>query len=477
MQQKNVFKRLTHEDPSFSFSLYPGLIIIFKSSSQKWDGFYKEKINQKTIRKEIEDLIKSSFEENPLIYDNAVILIGQQSLLQMLIFFFRGRGFSHIQYQYRENSFIIRKKEGSRNLEISKDKNATWQTDTYEKFELKSKGFTILGACSKEDIRSKIEKYFVFSEIKLLNICDTDQQIRTYIADHIIDAMIIEASFATSKPYLIKNIIHHYKIPVLIVFSIQYSPVAEIFELLRMGAFDYVSLDKENDSIIAKIVTDKLKFSFEQTIKSEDITVKSVTIEEKEKGKLKNKTIGIGASTGGPVAIKTILSAIKKPHPPIIIAQHILPAYAESFAKWIELETHLSTNLAKAKQVLEINQVYVLPADTYLHIEEENEELKFAPFKAEEKRLFTPCIDDLFWSMSICAPHVGAVILLTGMGTDGAKGLLSCKEAGIPTFVQDEETSTIFGMPKEAIAIGAADRVLPIDQMMFEVIQKITNKK
>lgn len=183
----------------------------------------------------------------------------------------------------------------------------------------------------------------------------------------------------------------------------------------------------------------------------------------------KVEAIGIGASTGGPGALETILSGLPVNFPtPIFVVQHIAKGFIEGMAEWLGRACSLRVKLAAHGEQATPGGVYLAPDGAHLQIGPEGRmQLK----KEKERAAFCPGVTPLFRSLSKTYGPGAIGILLTGMGSDGAAGLRQMKEAGALTIVQDETSSVVFGMPKEAIATGAAELILNPRQISETLIQ------
>ncbi len=168
----------------------------------------------------------------------------------------------------------------------------------------------------------------------------------------------------------------------------------------------------------------------------------------------------IGASTGGPAALAAVLSAIGPKFPmPILMVLHIDAPFAATFADWLGHQCKLPVKLAQEGEHLDnlVGEVRLAPANVHLVVQSRRLHLTAAP----PRNHCRPSVDVLFESLAHEVPRTAAA-LLTGMGRDGAQGLLSIRLAGGFTIAQDEATSVVYGMPREAVLIGAADHELPL---------------
>ncbi|MBP7738339.1 MAG: chemotaxis-specific protein-glutamate methyltransferase CheB [Spirochaetes bacterium] len=172
--------------------------------------------------------------------------------------------------------------------------------------------------------------------------------------------------------------------------------------------------------------------------------------------------IVMGASTGGPMAIASIIRRLPAGFPRgIVIVQHLETGFEQSFAQWLNLETPLTVRLAVNDDYPAAGEVLIAPALRHLVFKGRRLFLDDGPKVQNQK----PSADILFTSAAVQFKERLIGVLLTGMGRDGAQGCVDIKRNGGITLVQDADTSTIFGMPKCAIQLGGASRVLPLDKI------------
>lgn len=175
--------------------------------------------------------------------------------------------------------------------------------------------------------------------------------------------------------------------------------------------------------------------------------------------------LAIGASTGGPAAIVNVLSPLPADYPiPVLVVLHISELFAFAFAEWLGGQINLPVRLAKDGERMPrygTPGVILAPAGKHMILESGRIHLT----TTEERNSCRPSIDELFESVAREVRDRAAMVLLTGMGKDGAQGLLAGKSAGAETLAQDEASSIVFGMPGEAVRLGAARLVLPPDEI------------
>jgi two-component system chemotaxis response regulator CheB len=175
------------------------------------------------------------------------------------------------------------------------------------------------------------------------------------------------------------------------------------------------------------------------------------------------RIVAIGASTGGPGAVLEILSGLPAGFPvPILLVVHIGEPFGAALAEWLDSQTGFSVRQAVHGEKLPGSATALLaPAGKHLELMEGRLQLSDAP----ERHSCRPSVDVLFESIARTAGADAIGCLLTGMGRDGAAGLLAMRRAGAATLAQDEATSVIYGMPGEAVKLGAAQQVLPLSQI------------
>jgi two-component system chemotaxis response regulator CheB len=179
--------------------------------------------------------------------------------------------------------------------------------------------------------------------------------------------------------------------------------------------------------------------------------------------------VAVGVSTGGPQALHRLLQSLPAYTPGIVIVQHMPEHYTRGFAERLNDGCMLRVRQAADGDQIASGTVLVAPGDRHLQVVRDGAHLRVRVVNSPAVNHHRPSVDVLFHSV---ATHAGANaigIILTGMGADGAAGLLAMKRAGACTIAQDEATSVVFGMPKEAIGLGAVDRIVPLDRIGSEI--------
>jgi two-component system chemotaxis response regulator CheB len=183
-----------------------------------------------------------------------------------------------------------------------------------------------------------------------------------------------------------------------------------------------------------------------------------------------HKVLAIGASTGGTRAIETVLRALPADAPGTVIVQHMPPGFTASFAQRLDGVCAMQVREARDGDLVVPGVALVAPGNRHMVLAASGAQLSVRIKDGPAVHHQRPAIDVLFASVARHAGRNALGVLLTGMGADGAKGLLAMREAGARTFAEDESTCVVFGMPMEAIRLGAVERVVPLDGMAAAVM-------
>jgi len=181
------------------------------------------------------------------------------------------------------------------------------------------------------------------------------------------------------------------------------------------------------------------------------------------------RIIAIGSSTGGTVAVGTVLETLPTSTVGIVIAQHIPEAFSTSFADRLNKTCKLTVEEAKDGQVIRNGHVYIAPGSSHLTIKKDGLYYVCRLEDTPPVNKHRPSVDVLFNSVAANVGRYAMGIILTGMGRDGADGLQEMKEAGAMTVAQDEKTSVVWGMPGEAVKLGCIDEVLALNDIAGKI--------
>ncbi len=183
------------------------------------------------------------------------------------------------------------------------------------------------------------------------------------------------------------------------------------------------------------------------------------------------RLLGIGASTGGPNAVVQVLTDLGQHFClPVLLVQHMMPSFLAGFASWLESLTPFRVVLARHGEPVVPGTVHVAPADNHLEIEGDRVRLSQGPLLSGQR----PSATALFQSMARQVGDAGVGVLLTGMGDDGADGLLALRQAGSYTIAEHESTAVVYGMPKAAVDRGAACESRRLNEIAARVLELVS---
>ena len=254
---------------------------------------------------------------------------------------------------------------------------------------------------------------------------------------------------------------------VMVSASFSQDEVAMTFEALKAGALTAVDKpcgpDHPDQAEAVRRLVETVKLMAEvKVVHRWPRKARSQGLEAVEQGPVpmprQIRLIAIGASTGGPQVIMEILASLPRDfRAPILVVQHITPGFTRGLVTWLGQGTSLAVKLAELGESVSPETVYLAPDGSHMGITKDG---RLRLIKAAVQDGFCPSASYLFQSVAEAYGRSAMGVLLTGMGRDGAQGLLRLRQAGGVTIAQDEATSVVFGMPGEAIRLGAAEHVL-----------------
>lgn len=184
----------------------------------------------------------------------------------------------------------------------------------------------------------------------------------------------------------------------------------------------------------------------------------------------------IGASTGGPEAIRTILSALPAEMPPVLVVQHMPEGFTQAFAERLNQHCALEVKEAEHGETVRAGVAYIAPGHSHMRVNNAGLGLRLQLDQDGPVNQHRPSVDVLFDSVAELPPPATVGIILTGMGRDGAAGMLRLKEAGGYNLAQDESSSVVYGMPREALLGGGVDEVLPLEWIAPALLARLQQR-
>lgn len=261
--------------------------------------------------------------------------------------------------------------------------------------------------------------------------------------------------------------------PVVMVSTLTHEGAETTLQALELGAFDCVGKPASADMAQAfDDLAEKVKAAARSRVR---VATPRPSLSRPTAFRSNGRVIAIGASTGGVEALITLLSAFPENCPPVVVTQHMPATFTKSFAARLDRLCAPQVSEAVDGQVLRAGQVLIAPGGAR-HMEVVGSTTRCVRLRdADLVNGHRPSVDVLFNSVaSTCGANAVGVIL-TGMGRDGAKGLLAMREAGARTLGQDEASCVVYGMPRVAFEIGAVDRQASLNELSRHVLDACTS--
>jgi chemotaxis protein methyltransferase CheR len=275
---------------------------------------------------------------------------------------------------------------------------------------------------------------------------------------------------------LLKQIMPLYHIPCVMINAMSKEDGPQIIKALEVGAVDYIHKPTQgNLNEISFTICEQLKIAAAANLQWQKRVSKKVLPFGKDV--LTNNLIVIGASTGGTDAIRVVLEGLPSEIPPIMIVQHIPPVFSAAFASRLNDLFPFQVKEAIDGDEIKPNRVLIAPGGKQMGIKEVNGKCFVRITDDLPVNRHKPSVDYFFRSVHDAQISNVTAILLTGMGADGAHEMKRLRMQGARTIAQDRNSSVVFGMPKEAINIGAAEFVLPVTEIAQKIYQVCVSKK
>lgn len=284
----------------------------------------------------------------------------------------------------------------------------------------------------------------------------------------------------------LRKLMPQFPIPIVMVSSLTQRGKQITMDALEAGAVDFVTKPTTNmaqglNAMLGELRA-KVKIAARANVshwKNKRIEARptSTTMSSKALAESTDKVIAIGASTGGTEAIKKVVTQFPANAPGVVIVQHMPPGFTKMFAERLNQLCAMEVKEAESGDRIRQGRILVAPGALQLEVERSGGIYQVKCYAGEKVSGHCPSVDVM---MSSVAKHVGrnAVgVMLTGMGSDGANGMLAMKQAGARNIAQDEATSVVFGMPKVAFEKGGAEQLVPVENIASKVISLLTERK
>jgi len=278
----------------------------------------------------------------------------------------------------------------------------------------------------------------------------------------------------------LEKLMRGHPMPVIMISSLTSNGADTTLRALSLGAIDYISkpkLDVTNGTIEqAEEIVAKVKAAARARVRCASSTAVGLAAPPARPYQFSatHKVVAVGASTGGTEALKELLMPLPADFPGIVIVQHMPETFTSQFAKRLDSLCKIRVQEAQDGDRILPGHALLAPGGHHMQVVRKGMEYSVHVYRGERVNLHMPSVDVLF---SSCARSLGrnvVGVMLTGMGADGARGMFEMKQAEAFNIAQDESTSVVFGMPREAIRIGAVDQVLPLGKIPSSLLQRLS---
>jgi two-component system chemotaxis response regulator CheB len=275
----------------------------------------------------------------------------------------------------------------------------------------------------------------------------------------------------------LRKLMKHFPLPVIIVSSLTQSGSAMALEAMESGAVEVLAKPGAAYSVgeMGAQLADKIRAAARVNVRVPRKTTRKPAhlLSSRALTASTNKIIAIGASTGGTEALKDVLTVLPANIPGIVIVQHMPANFTKSFAQRLDTLCAFRVKEAEDGDSIVPGQALLAPGNLHMVMRRSGARyyvnVKTGPLVCHQR----PAVDVLFNSVAAFAGANAVGVILTGMGKDGAAGMLKMKEAGAKNIAQDEKSCVVFGMPKEAIASGGVDQIEPLPHIAQAILDSL----
>jgi len=272
------------------------------------------------------------------------------------------------------------------------------------------------------------------------------------------------------------------KLPVIMFSTLTERGAAITLEALSLGASDYVTKPSNSETLASAMEQVRRELTAKiVSLASRRTPAGSpapVATTKRKLGGQKIDILAIGVSTGGPNALAEVIPRLPEDFPvPVVVVQHMPPLFTRLLAERLNSRSPLSVQEAEAGRVLEPGQVWIARGDYHMAVGRRGTGVILNLNQDPPENSCRPAVDVLFRSV---AQTYGANVLgvvMTGMGSDGARGAAHIREAGGEILVQDEASSVVWGMPGAVVSAGAADQICPLPEISQEIVRRVTSSR
>ncbi|WXR61778.1 chemotaxis response regulator protein-glutamate methylesterase [Peptostreptococcaceae bacterium AGR-M142] len=333
-----------------------------------------------------------------------------------------------------------------------------------------------------EDILKKEDSIEVVAKVK------NGKEALDYIYKNEVDVVTLDVEMPVKNGIeTLEELMQTKPTPVVMISSLTKEGADLTIKALDLGAVDFITkpsnIFKISQDEVGKDIINKVKIASRVRISKNERIKPHKKIESSIKKSLKENRISrdssggfdtivsIGTSTGGPRALQEVIPNLKFDiKAPVLVVQHMPPGFTKSLAERLDSLSQINVKEAEEGDVLQKGFAYIAPGDRHLTLRKEGAKLKIHLDNGANVTGHKPSVDKMFYSLSELNKYRRISVIMTGMGSDGAKGMELLKEQdNVYTIAEDESTCIVFGMPKSAINLNVVDKVLPVQKIANEI--------
>jgi two-component system chemotaxis response regulator CheB len=322
----------------------------------------------------------------------------------------------------------------------------------------------------RETLAAALDKDF---GIEVVGIAGDPYEAKDMILEHEPDVLALDVEMPKMDGIsFLKKLMPQYPLPVVVMSSSEQN----VFDALGAGAVDFIAKPKSRqlfEAFINELIV-KIKIASTAKVayhKKDYVPEESIASFSGKKAGISETIIAIGASTGGTEAIASIMNALPRELPGILIVQHMPPVFTRLYAERLNRTSRLEVKEAEDGEAVKPGKVLMAPGEYHMKLMRSDAGFFVSCKKGDKVSGHCPSVDVLFDSVAEKAKDKAVGILLTGMGSDGAKGLLNMRTKGAYTIGQDEKSCVVYGMPKVAYTIGAVSKQLSLEKIPQELCE------
>lgn len=443
------------------------IFISFHLSNGQCMGLYWQSsdVTQKTFT-ETYDQVVNYFKVNVSLIE--VKIIGQASAIEKIAIFFRSKSILNVKKIEKEENVDVMFLPKMNKVRVSKNTTVVSL----------NKKIKVLIVDDSKTIRNILAKIFLSDpQFEICGMAERPSEVEGLIISGRPDVITLDIHMPEMDGVtLLKKIAPKFKIPCVMISSISMAEGPLVLEALENGAVDYIQKpEMANLEAVIPVILEKVKVAA-QSRKFSDILLEKKAVKKTNAVCNLNSLIVIGASTGGTEAIRVVLAGMPNKIPPMLIVQHIPAVFSQAFANRMNDLCAFEVKEAVDGDEVKENRVLIAPGGKQMRMVHRNNRTYVEVNDDAPVNRFKPSVDYLFQSIVKNFYCHTVAVLLTGMGKDGAQGMVDLKNKFAQTIAQDEKSCVVFGMPREAIEMGGASYVEPIDNIA-EKICVLTNER